>query len=149
MIITPVEEESCNYISYVVFTTETGVYEIPEFSIEMDDPDNKSYLEPYIKNKKLTVQLRETHEFDFMLPEEALAIGRKYEDCLFRFMDDDDTVTYLTSDEFCELIEWSEENPDDSISDGSYSFFMDKPLPIEEQNRILMKFGFSREELGI
>ncbi len=147
--ISPIEKESSNYLSYVVLSKETGVYEKPEMMIEMNDPYNKTYLMPYIKNKSLGVQVRETHVFKNLSANEALFIGRKYVDCMFRFLEDYDSVTYQSNEYLCESIEWAESHPDESASQGSYSFFMDRLLSSEEQNIILMELGFSRKDLGI
>ncbi len=131
-----------NFISYVVFSSKTGVYEKPEFRIDFTDPYNKSYLIPYLNNEQVTLQFRETHVFKKLTAKEALAIGNKYKDNLFRFLDDYDSVTHQTSKSFCETIKWAEENPDDSTSYGFYSFFMDRILSNQEEKAILLHLGF-------
>ncbi len=147
--ITSIDKEDNSFMSYVVLSNENGVYEIPEMLIDMEDPYNKTYLQPYMKNKKLTIQIRETHVFKNLTAKDALSIGNEHKDCLYRFLEDYDSVTYQSHEFLCETIEWAETHPDESDSNGRYSFFMDRQLSTDEQNRFLMKLGFSEKDLGI
>jgi len=142
--VNPIEGDSERFISYVVMDMK-GIPERPEFRIDFTDPNNRSYLERYILNDRLTVQLRETHVFRSIPADRARSVAKSHPDSLFRFIDDADSVTYQTSEWLIEMLDWQELHHEGD-SNG-YSFFLDRILSIEDRNKILMGIGFSQNEL--
>jgi len=106
----------------------------PEFRI---DPSEMAFTRPnllkYQKAADLILEIRETFVYRHLSAADALNVGNANPECLFRFIDDPESATLHSSEDFCETVDWSCKHPRQRKGDGTYSFFMDRILSPEEQ----------------
>lgn len=141
-------EANDTFMSFTVHETKTGVYTKQELRINLEEPDNKQMLKPYINNENLTLQIRESKIFYGLSSDEATSLALDNKECLFCFLDDCEGVTYHPYNFITELIEWNENNPEYCTSDGYYTVCMDRILSKEEQTEFLIRIGFYEDELA-
>lgn len=106
----------------------------PEFRI---DPSEVAFTKPnllrYQTATNLILEIRETFVYRHLSAADALKVGSDNPGCLFRFIDDPESATLHSSEDFCETVKWSYSHPRQRKGDGTYSFFMDRILSPEEQ----------------
>lgn len=110
----------------------------PEFRI---DPSEVAFTKlELIKNQKATdriLEIRETFVYRNLSADETLNVGNANPECLFRFIDDPESATLHSSEDFCETINWSLKHPNQRKGNGTYSFYMDRILTSAEQEEFI------------
>lgn len=126
-----------SFYSYLVM--DLNGYPIqPEFRIDTSEMAfTKPNLLKYQKAADLILEIRETFVYRHLSAIEALNVGNDNPECFFRFIDDPESATLHSSEDFCDTVDWSNSHPEQCEGDGTYFFFMDRILSTEERNEFI------------
>ena len=110
----------------------------PEFRI---DPSEVTFTKPeLVKHQKATdriLEIRKTFVYRNLSADDTLNVGNANPECLFRFIDDPESATLHSSEDFCATVNWSINHTGQRKGNGTYSFYMDRLLTPKEQEEFI------------